>query len=142
MGAKYIGDKTTRDKLMLLAELYNLSSQGVKKYEHSNRNRAVNALWDNWCFGMLTSQDFIIKSQIMVSTLMAFRYYDGHFITREDLLNNMHNASPEDYTKALAEWEDADSVYSAMYVDGNHIEIERKYRKAYAEVENVLHNRI
>jgi len=55
MGAKYIGDKTTRDKLMLLAELYNLSNQGVRKYEHSNRNRAVNALWENWCFGMLTS---------------------------------------------------------------------------------------
>jgi len=55
MGAKYIGDKTTRDKLMLLAEMYNLSDQGVRKYEHSNRNRAVNALLENWCFGMLTS---------------------------------------------------------------------------------------
>lgn len=142
MGAKYIGDKTTKDKVMLLAELYNLSSQGTRKYEHSNRNRTVNVLWDNWCFGMLTSQDFIIKSQIMVSTLMSFRYYNGHFITREDLLNNMYNATPEEYTKELAKWEDADSVYSAMYVDGYHIEIEDKYKNAYKEVENVLHNRI
>ena len=142
MGAKYIGDKTTRDKLMLLAEMYNLSDQGVRKYEHSNRNRAVNALWENWCFGMLTSQDFIIKSQIMVSTLMSFRYYNGHFITREDLLNNMYNSTTEEYTKALAEWEDADSVYSIMYVNGHHIEIEDKYKKAYFEIENVLHNRI
>lgn len=142
MGARYIGDKLTKDKVMLIMELYNVADQGIKKYEHSNRNRAVNIVWDNWCFGMLTSQDFLIKANIAVSTLMAYRYYDGHFITREDLANNMYNATPEEYTKALAEWEDGRSVYSVMSVDGHSIKIEDEFQNAYDEINDVLHNRI
>jgi len=91
---------------------------------------------------MLTSQDFLIKANIAVSTLMAYRYYDGHFITREDLANNMYNATPEEYTKALAEWEDGRSVYSVMSVDGHSIKIEDEFQNAYDEINDVLHNRI
>ena len=37
----------------------------------------------NWVYGMMTTSDWIIKSQILDSVLLSFRFVDGEFITKD-----------------------------------------------------------
>jgi len=113
-GAKYIGNKLSQDKLMVVMEYFNIADQGKRKYEHVNRNRLVNAVNDNWCFGMLTGFDFIIKSNIATSTLYSFHYYNNEFTTKEDLLANMAGKSTQEVEDALAEWEVGANLWSVI----------------------------
>lgn len=142
IGLNYIGDKMSNDKLMVLAEYFNISDQGKRKYKNTNRLRAVNALEENWCFGMLTGLDFIIKSNIMVSTLMSFKLLDGHFTTEEDIkLTNQH-ISKEDYDKLIDRWKNSKSVYEILSVKDGNLEIDPEYKDQFSEIEHVLHSRI
>ena len=97
-------------------EMYNIGSQGERKYKNSNRWEAINSINDNWCYGMLTFTDFITKSQIMNSTLMSYRYYKGEFTTLEDLKINYVNKPYSEYKAAVKEWRKGVSVFSLQEV--------------------------
>lgn len=141
-GIGYIGNKLSEDKLMVLAEYFNISDQGKRKYKNTNWNRMANALNDNWCFGMLTGLDFIIKSNIMVSTLMSYKLLNGHFTTEEDIkLTNKHT-SEEELNKILDEWKNSKSIYEILSVKDGELDVDKEYKKQFEEVEHAVHSRI
>lgn len=141
-GAKYIGDKLSKDKLMITMEYFNIADQGKRKYQHVNRNRAVNAVNDNWCFGMLTGLDFVIKSNIATSTLYSFHYYNGEFTTKEDILANMAGKSTQEVENALAEWEEGANLWSVIEPKDWAFNVQEQYKEAFEKVEHVVQSRI
>jgi hypothetical protein len=76
-GARFIGDRLTKNKLILLMELMDLSDQSGKKSEHSNRNRILQAIYKNSTFGIMSAADIYSKATIMVATLLSYRYVNG-----------------------------------------------------------------
>ena len=126
-------------------EMYNIGSQGQRKYKNSNRWEAINSINDNWCYGMLTFTDFITKSQIMNSTLMSYRYYKGEFTTLEDLKINYVNKPYSEYKAAVKEWRKGVSVFSLQEVRDGKVQIKDKYKQyesAYNAIKDILHSRI
>lgn len=141
-GANYIGNKLSQDKLMITMEYFNIADQGKRKYEHVNRNRLVNAVNDNWCFGMLTGFDFIVKSNIATSTLYSFHYYNGEFTTKEDLLANLSSKTTQEVNEALAEWEVGDNLWSVIEPKDGAFNVKEQYKEAFEKVEHVIQSRI
>lgn len=142
MGTKYISKKNSTDKLMVIMEHYDVANQLSKKLEHTNRNRMFNVVNNNWCFGALTGLDFIIKSQIAVSTLMSFRLYDGHFTTEEDLRINNYNIDSETYKNIRRQWKDGVNLYSVLKVVDGKLTVDEAYKKYFEEIEPIVHARI
>lgn len=91
---------------------------------------------------MLTGLDFIIKSNIATSTLYSFHYYNGEFITKEDLLANMSSKSPEEVESALAEWDEGVNLWSVIETKDGAFDIKQQYKKAFDAVEHVVQSRI
>jgi hypothetical protein len=76
-GANFIGNRLTKNKLMLLMEMMDMSSQSDRKTEHANRNRVLQMLYKNSTFGLLSAADIMSKSTIMVATLLSYRLVNG-----------------------------------------------------------------
>ena len=142
LGANYIANRLSNDKLMLITEYFNIADQGERKLKHSNRNRFINGIADNVYFGMLSGFDFLIKSQIAVSTLLSFHYYDGEFCSFEDMIINTKDMSSKERKQAFKEWKKSINVYDILSAHDNSLEIDKEYLDAYNNVENVIHNRI
>lgn len=140
-GASYVGNQMSKDKLMVLAEYFNIANQSERKFKHSNRNRIVRAL-DNWCYGMLTGLDFVIKSNIMVSNLMSHRLVDGVFVSKEDIRNRLENASTEKLAEALKKWNEGVCLYSILDVKDGKISIAEEYKDAFNRSKDKVYFRI
>lgn len=128
-----------------MMEMFNIGNQLERKYKHTNRSKIINTINDNWCYGLLTFSDFIVKSQIMNSVLMSFRYYDGDFCTKEDLKLNFLNKPREEYKKALNEWKKGKSVFSIYEIKDGRPQIKPEYSnytEAYNKVHDIIKNRI
>jgi len=129
------------DKLMLLAEHFNVSNQLTRKFKNSNRNRFVRFL-DNWCFGGLTVVDFASKSTIMTTILMSHRYFRGKFLSREDILNMLEASNEEGKERLLKEWKDGKVLYSIFSVKNGKLQIDAEYKSAYDVSKNMVYQRI
>lgn len=91
-----------------LMELFNLADQAEKKYENTNRNLIANQIIKNWAFGGLTVADYLSKGTILDATLAAHRYFDGRFISKDDLRRLYGDKNSIDggdkYQEALDKW--------------------------------------
>jgi hypothetical protein len=76
-GARFIGDRLTKNKLILLLEMLDMSDQSGRKSEHSNRNRILQAIYKNSTFGIMSAADIYSKATIAVATLLSYRLVDG-----------------------------------------------------------------
>lgn len=135
----FVGNKTSTNKLMVLAETFNLSNQGERKRKHSQRNRLFNVVEENWCFGGMTMFDFIIKTNIMMSTLMEYRAYRGGFYTLSDIIQKNYNKSSEELEQLKKEWKDGKKLYDVISTDNGVVEIEEEYRNMYELVKDRLY---
>lgn len=142
LGANYVSNTYSNDKLMLTCEFFNVSDQNDKKTNNVNRNRVVNVFTDNLVFGMLSGSDFLVKSNITVSTLLSYKYYNGNFITKQDLDINMRNASKEERKKAFKEWSKGVSAYSILSAKNHTLLVDEQYKDAFYRAENVMRSRI
>lgn len=142
LGANYVANRLSNDKLMLICEYFNVSDQGEKKAKHSNRNRLVNAINDNYVFGMLSGFDFLVKSQIATSVLLSYRYYKGDFFTKEDMDINLFKASKEEKKQAMKEWRNGKTAYSILSAKNNSLNVEDEYKEAFNRSENIMRNRV
>ena len=133
-GAKYIGNRLSKDKLMLLMEGMNLSNQFERKTNNAQRNRFVQAVIKNSTYGFLSAVDFTTKSQIAVSTFLAYRYIDGKFVTKRDILNMRTEKNAKDIDKMLEDYKKARTLYSVLKSNGTSLDCEEKYKKAWEEV--------
>lgn len=137
-----VGDKTSNNKIVALMEAFNVADRGKRKYKHSNRNRAVNIVNDNHTFGMLTFFDFIVKSQVMISTLMSFRLYNGEFVTKEDLMLNNYKLSSQDKKSIKGEWKKGVCLYSIFDVKNGQLVVKPEYEEAFEKIKHVVSSRI
>lgn len=140
-----IQNRLTNNLTVGMMEMFNIGNQLERKYKHTNRLSAVNTVNDNWCYGLLTFSDFIVKSQIMNSVLMSFRYYDGEFCTKEDIKLNFINKPREEYKKALKEWRKGKSVFSIYEMKDGVPRIKpeyENYKDAYDKIHDIIKNRI
>lgn len=145
----YISNRTSKNKLMVLAETYNLSNQLSRKYKHSNRNRAFNAINENWCFGMMTSLDFVIKTNIMLTVIMSYQMYNGEFLTEEELKLKLWDKSVEEKKAAELERRNGIYLYDVMKTNKGHLEIydpkglsDNEYKRAYDKIKSKLDSKI
>lgn len=83
-GARIIGQNSRLFQQNLM-ELFNLADQSEKKYKHTNRNVIANQILENWAFGMLSTADYLSKGTILDATLAAHRYFNGKFVSKDDL---------------------------------------------------------
>lgn len=106
-GARIIGQNSRLFQQNLM-ELFNLADQAEKKYKYTNRNVVVNQLIENWAFGMLSTADYLSKGTILDATLAAHRYFEGKFVSKNDirrLYSDKNSITGGDkYQEALEKW--------------------------------------
>lgn len=133
-----------------LNEYYNLTNQSIDKFRNTNRNKYVNALMHNWVYGMMTTSDWIIKSQILDSVLLSFRFVDGEFITKDQLVYKYYKRDTfnggEEYRRKKKEYDKAISLYAILKKSHNTnssemFVIPKEYKKAADAVRNTVISR-
>lgn len=101
-----------------LMELFNVSEQGTRKFRDTNMNRFVAGLKHNWLFGMMTMADYLVKSQILDSVLMSFRYVDGEFITKDMIVNRYYKMGTftggDEYKAKIRQFENSKNLYAIL----------------------------
>lgn len=101
-----------------LMELFNLADQSEKKYKHTDRNIIVNQIMKNWAFGGLTTADYLSKGTILDATLAAHRFFDGKFISKDDLRRLYADKNSidggDEYQEALKKWKDGKTFLQVL----------------------------
>lgn len=140
-GIGYASNNKSTDKIMLLAEEFDVANQLKRKFKNVNRSRIIRFL-DNWCFGGLTTVDFASKTTIMTTILMSHRFMDGRFVTREDVLNMLAASSKEGRKSLLERWQQGKTLYSVFNVVDGQLHIDEEYKSAYDASKNMIYHRI
>lgn len=150
LGARTFG-KSTRLEQQNLMELFNIAEQGEKKYRHTNRIPAVNAITENWSFGGLTMCDYIVKGSILNTTLAAHRFFRGEFVAKQDIENRFHDrksfSGGEEYKKALKEWKSGETLFNVLHeahkngTKDNAFNISSKYKDAFEKSYSFIRQR-
>lgn len=133
-GITYMSNPRSNDKLMLLMEECDLTNQMERKFKYSDRNRGFGVVSKNYVYGFLTLGDFFIKSQIMVSEYMSYRYVDGEFITKADLYYDRRQLGEAVFKEKLRKFKSAKSLYSVLKAQNGHLECDPEYKKAWQKI--------
>lgn len=138
----FLGNKTSTNKMMVLAETFNISNQLQRKYTHSNRNRLVNIVNENWCFGQMSACDFLVKSNIMLTVLMSYRHFRGRFMTEEDMKIQFYDKSKAEMKELMKEWKNGTRLYDTMSTEDGTLHIKEEFQQAYDRDKAKIHARI
>lgn len=143
-----VSNPLTNNKLIGLHEFCNIADQGTKKFRNTSMTlngykRFAEVIRQNWCFGMMSTCDFISKSNVVVATFMSYHLVDGKFVTKDDLRLSKVFVSHTDKTKQnewLAQqeekWDNGVSLYDVLNMKDNMIQCDPKYLKAFNEVKH------
>lgn len=116
-GARIVGQNSRLFQQNLM-ELFNIAEQGEKKYRHTNRNAAINQIVENWAFGMMTASDYLIKGTILDATLAGHRFFDGRFLSKDDLKRLYGDRNSIDggqaYQDALKQWKQQKTLLQVL----------------------------
>lgn len=140
-GVGMASNQMSDDKLVLLAEHFDVANQLKRKFKNANRSRVIRFL-DNWCFGGLAVVDFASKSTIMTTILMGHRYFRGKFVSKEDILNMLEASNEEGKKKLLDEWKNGKVLYSIFDVKNGKLQIDAEFKDAYNVSKNMVYQRI
>lgn len=133
-----------------LMELFNVSEQGVRKFRDTNMNRFVAGVKHNWLFGMMTMADYLVKSQILDSVLMSFRYVDGEFITKDMIVNRYYKMGTftggDEYKAKLRQFENSRNLYAILKESHNKkkgelFTIPEEYKAAFEKAYHTITSR-
>lgn len=133
-GLTYLSNPRSNDKLMLLMEECDLTNQMERKFMYSDRNRGFGAISKNYVYGYLTLGDFFIKSQIMISEFMSYRYVDGEFITKSDLYYDRKQLGESAFKEKLRKFKKAKSLYSVLKANNGKLTCDPEYKKAWEKI--------
>lgn len=143
-GLNLINDNLTNDKQMLIMEMCNVSNQFSKKYKNTHRNRIAEALNRNWIFGMMSTCDYIMKSQITTSVMLSYHYVNGEFVTKDDIRMNLYKyggSYKQNKKRLFEEWEKGPSLYSVLSSQNHRLVCQDQYKDAFEKVRHVVINR-
>lgn len=148
MGWRILGNnsKLLQQNLM---EFFNITDQGNKKFLDTRMNRVAGTLKRNFIYGLMTMSDYLIKSQILDSVLLSFRYVDGEFITRDQLVYKYYKkgvfGGGEEYKTKIKEWQNGITLYNVMAKshnkEGKMFNIPQEYKKSFDKVYYVAMSR-
>lgn len=99
-----LGNRLTKNKLMLLLENLDISGMFDRKAEHSNRNRWLQVLYKNSTFGFLTCADLYSKAMIAVATLLSYRLVDNKFMTKQMIEESRLRVGEAEYKRLMKEY--------------------------------------
>ena len=130
-------------------EYFNITDQGNKKFLDTRINRIAGALKRNFIYGMMTMSDYLIKSQILDSVLLSFRYIDGEFMTRDQIVYKYYKngtfGGGDEYKAKIREWRDGKTLYSLMSEshnkNGKMFDIPSEYKQAFEKAQYVAMSR-
>lgn len=123
-----------------LMEFFNVSEQGTRKFRDTNMNRLIAGVKHNWLFGMMTMADYLIKSQILDSVLMSFRFVDGEFITKDMIVNKYYKMGTftggDEYKAKIRQFEKSKNLYAILKQSHNKkkgelFTIPKEYKQAF-----------
>lgn len=152
-GARFIGDRLTKNKLILLLEMLDMSDQSGRKSEHSNRNRILQAIYKNSTFGIMSACDIYSKATIAVATLLSYRYVDGQFMTKHMIEEKRLTVGEEEYKRLMKEFKkskvnaynifEGDSKAWKAKVNSNDtkLHVKEEYRAAWEKVKMTAANK-
>lgn len=147
-GVKLISNSLTRDIVALQAELFNIANSGSHKFRHTNRIkgsealRIVNAVNDNWCFGMMTATDYAAKTSIMRTVLRSYRLYEGEFCTLNDAIINKRAISKDEKNAVEQQWQKGKCLKDIFYEEDFKLKIQKEYLQQYEKVFHTVYSRI
>ena len=152
-GCKFIGDRLTKNKLMLLLEMLDMSDQSERKTEHSNRNRWLQALYKNSTFGIMSACDIYSKATIAVATLLSYRLVDGKFMTKHMIEETRYTVGEEEYKRLMKEFHrskvnaynifEGDSKAWQLKVNSNDtkLKVKEEYKEAWEQIKATAANK-
>ena len=138
-----VGNLDTKRKQDMLMERWNISDMRSKSMKDSHLPKIVRFLKRSTSvYNMLMSADYISKKGIVTTTLLGHHYYNGEFITKEDLKRLMYNKSEGERKTMYTEWKNGARAYKVIRIgrDGN-FEIIDKYKDAWTKSEPIMHLR-
>lgn len=138
-----VGNLDTKRKQDLLMEKWNISDMRSKAIKDSHLPRAVRFIKRATnVYNMLMTADYISKKGIMTATMLGHHYYNGEFITKEDLKRLMHNKTEGERKVMYTEWKNGVRAYNVISVgkDGN-LQVMDEYKDAWNKSEALLHAR-
>lgn len=152
-GARFIGDRLTKNKLILLLEMLDMSDQSGRKSEHSNRNRILQAIYKNSTFGIMSAADIYSKATIAVATLLSYRLVDGQFMTKHMIEEKRLTVGEEEYKRLMHEFKKSDiNAYNIFEGDSKawkgkinsndtSLKVKEEYKAAWEKIKNVAANK-
>lgn len=152
-GARFVGDRLTKNKLILLLEMLDMSDQSGRKTEYSNRNRILQAIYKNSTFGIMSAADIYSKATIAVATLLSYRYVNGEFMTKHMIEEKRLTVGEEEYKRLMKEFKKSDiNAYNIFEGDSKawkgkvnsndtKLKVKEQYRVAWEKVKHTAANK-
>ena len=139
-----VAHPVTKNKVMGVMERWDIIDQLSKMTLHTNRNRLLRAVADNAIFFMMTNLDFIIKSIIVVSTMLSYRLVDGQFTSKDRIRMSSYDQSlngkqlKQKRNEQIAKWKKGVSAWDAMEMKDGMLSIKPEYSDAFNLAEGSL----
>lgn len=139
-----IGGHTTNDVHELIMRTYNVADQLQASYKNSNRFGVLEKINRHWLYGGMTMFDYIAKGHIAEAVLMSYKYVDGQFMSKEDVIMNAiyNNLSEEETQQQMKKYDDGVTLRSVLYAKDGKLNIKDGYKSAYDKVVNTVQNKI
>lgn len=138
----YISKRLTNDVHQLLMEEFNIAEQLERKSKNSNRWRILNGLSTHALYGGMSLADYLTKGHIMEEVLMSYKYVDGAFVTKTDVIISNAGKSKEEIKAAMEKYDNAKSLRAIFTGKDFKINIDSKYKDAYDDVYDELKAKI
>ncbi len=130
----YISKRLTNDVHQLLMEEFNIAEQLERKSKNSNRWRILNGLSTHAIYGGMSLADYLTKGHIMEEVLMSYKYVDGAFVTKTDVIISNAGKSKEEIKAAMKKYDQAKSLRAIFAGKDFKLNIDSKYKDAYDDV--------
>lgn len=130
----YISKRLTNDVHQLLMEEFNIAEQLERKSKNSNRWRILNGLSTHAIYGGMSLADYLTKGHIMEEVLMSYKYVDGAFVTKTDVIISNAGKSKKEIKAAMEKYNQAKSLRAIFTGKDFKINIDSKYKDAYDKV--------
>jgi len=141
-GLTEVSNRKSKNKVTLWMEYFNLVDQFSKKYHKSNQNRFQRTVSNNYTFGMLSATDFAIKSNIMTALLLSHHFYNGAFVSKDDIFPQLKSATEEEKNKILESWEKGTSLFKAVEIVDGEIKPKKEFKDAFEKSIDYIYERI
>lgn len=140
-GGTLLGQRLTKNRVMLILEMMDMSNQLDRKTEHSNRNRWLQVIYKNSTYGLMSAADIASKATIAVSTMLSYRLVDGEFTTRH-MIEESKEQLGDRYQEMLKKFDSSKITCYDIFIDGDEkLQIDEKYQAAWDKVKHTVINK-